>query len=201
MTDFPIRDDYLTKLSRDNCLAVLVDFLDGFMPGLRTIDEKPYHANVTAFAKLTRIFGLPTIVLGDEGGFRGDFFPTIREEVPDAQFIERRAPSAWNEAAFRDALETAGRSKILMGGISIDNCTLQTGLDVMKAGYQLYVLVDCSGTDTPLVEQAAMMRRQQAGAVMCTWVSGASELMGDWETEEGPKVGELYQQYSAWGGQ
>lgn len=194
------RDAYLTKLSRENCTLVMVDFLTGFMPGLQTIDHDLFMGNVTALAKIGTIFKLPTIVLGDEGGFRGDFFPIIREEFSEDLFIARHTPSAWTEAAFRDRLKEYARPKILMGGISIDNCTLQTGLDVMKAGYELYVVVDCSGTDHPLVEQAAMQRLGQAGAVMTSWVSLASELMGDWETPEGPAVGELYQKYSAWGG-
>lgn len=62
------------------------------------------------------------------------------------------------------------------------------------------MVVDASGSDEKLVEQAAMMRLTQAGAVMTSWVSLASELMGDWQTPEGPAVGKLYQEHSAWGG-
>ena len=87
-----------------------------------------------------------------------------------------------------------------MAGISINNCLMLTALDAMAAGYEVYVVVDASGTNSQLVELAAMMRLTQAGAVMTSWVTLASELMNDWQTPEGAKVGALYQKYSDWGG-
>jgi hypothetical protein len=43
------------------------------------------------------------------------------------------------------------------------------------------------------------MRLSQAGAVLTSWGSVASELMRDWASDEGPAVGALYQELSAWG--
>ena len=60
-------------------------------------------------------------------------------------------------------------------------------------------MVDASGTESTLVEQAAMMRLTQAGAVMTNWVQVGSELLTDWESPQGPKLGALYSQYSRWG--
>ncbi|QCW99456.1 isochorismatase family protein [Aggregatimonas sangjinii] len=114
--------------------------------------------------------------------------------------IERHTASAWGSKPFRDAIEKFGKKKIVIGGISIDICTQLTTLDLLANGYEVYVVVDASGTDQPIVEQAAMMRMQQAGATMITWGTLASELMVDWKTPEGPKVGKLYQEHSAWGG-
>ena len=86
-----------------------------------------------------------------------------------------------------------------MGGISLDNCLMQTALDALSAGYEVYVLPDISGTDHPLIEQAALLRLTAAGAVTTNWVSLASELMGDWQGPHGPAVGALYQEHSIWG--
>ena len=100
-----------------------------------------------------------------------------------------------------EVLKQINRPKVIMAGISIDNCVLQNALDILAAGYEVYVVVDVSGTESQLVEIAAMMRLTQAGAVMTSWVSLASELLDDWNTPEGPEVGALYQELSAWGGQ
>ncbi len=191
--------DYLEKVSPQNAMLIMVDYMTGFNAGLQTIDQKRYQNNVTALAKIGRIFKLPTIVLGDEGGFRGKFYPQINQYLPDAQKIGRHTPSAWDEPAFVAAVQKTGRKKLIVGGISLDNCTLLLALDALRAGYQVHVVVDASGTDDKLVEQAAMMRLTQAGAVMTSWVSLASELMGDWNTPAGPLVGKLYQDHSAWG--
>ena len=192
---------YHVKLSRDNAVLVMVDHLSGFMPGIQTIAPALFQKNVTAVAKIGKIFKLPTVVLGDEGGFRGNFLPQIRDFLGDAHFVERHTPSAWHVQEFQDTLKSFGRPKVVLAGVSIDNCVELTSLDLLRNGYEVYVVVDASGTTTTQVETAAMMRLTQAGAVMTNWVSLASEIMEDWGTPEGPLIGALYREYSPWGGE
>lgn len=191
--------NYLEKLTRENAAVVLVDFLDGFLPGLRTIDHMLLRKNAEAFTRLSSLFQLPTIMLGEEGSFRGNFFREVIDHADHAVRVERHTPSAWDEPAFREAVAATGRKKIILGGISIDICTLLLTLDLIGAGYEPYVVVDVSGSDTELNQMAAMMRMTQAGAVMVTVGSIASEIMRDWRTPEGKTVGELYQENSYWG--
>lgn len=203
MTTTNALSSYQEKLKPENSILVMVDYLTGFLPGIKTIDADTYQKNVSALARIGQIFEkrMPTIVLGDEGGFRGKFFDQIEEFLPNAPKIARHTPSAWHAQEFRDALEQSECKKVIMAGISIDNCVTQTGLDVLKAGYELYVLPDVSGTDSLQVEQAAISRLVQAGATMTNWVSLASELMDDWEKPEGREIGAVYQKYSKWGGE
>lgn len=192
---------YYVKLTPANATLVMVDYTTGFLPGLLSMKLDKYMRNVTALARIGQIFKLPTIILGDAGGWRGDFFPQISQYPSTSHRIARHTPSAWHVPEFVEALQQINRPKVIIAGISIDNCVLQNTLDLLRAGYEVYVVVDVSGTDSQLVEMAAMMRLTQAGAVMTSWVSLASELLDDWNTPEGPQVGALYQELSAWGGQ
>ena len=189
-------------LSPDNATMVMVDYLTGFRPGLQTVDWDTYQDRVVALSKTVSLFGLPTIVLGDEGGFRGEFFASIDEYFPDAPRIARATPSAWREPAFREQVEAYGNRKLILAGISIDNCTLLTSLDALRAGYEVYVVTDVSGTTDQLVEDTAMMRLQAAGATLITWVTLGSELLLEptWESPEGQALGKIYDDHSAWGG-
>lgn len=193
------QNQYTEKLDKEEVTLVMVDFLEGFVPGIRTIDRNLFYANAEALARIGNIFKLPTIMLGDEGGFRGDFFPKVKAQLPDATYITRETVSAWDEIKFREEIKRMGNKKIVLGGISLDICTAQLTLDLLNNGYQVYVVVDASGSDTNINEMAAMLRLTQAGAVMINWGTLASELMKDWRTPEGPKVGALYQNYSYWG--
>jgi len=190
---------HTVKLSRSNAAFVLVDFLDGFLPGLKTIDHHLLRKNVEAFVRLGSIFDMPTIQLGEEGGFRGKFFKELTDHNGHVEAIERHTPSAWDEPAFVKAVKRIDRPKWIVGGISLDICTTLLAIDMLNAGYEIYVVTDVSGSDTALNQMAAMMRLSQAGAVMTSWACIASEIMLDWETPEGPKVGELYNQLTMWG--
>lgn len=194
-------DPFSTRLTPETCCAVLVDYLDGFLPGIRTADPEAYEASVQGFLRTAKLFDLPTIVLGDEGGFRGDFFPFVRELFPEGQYTYagRTTPSAMRSGDLAEWLAEQGRSRVVIGGISIDNCTALTSLDMLAAGYVPHVVVDASGTESSLVEQAAMNRLSQAGAVMTNWVQLGSELLTSWESPEGPELGKLYSTYSRWG--
>jgi hypothetical protein len=191
---------FIEKLTKENAAFVYVDFLTGFDPGLKTIEKSTFVNNATAFAKLSEIFKMPTIVLGEEGGFRGKFYSLVKNHLKHGISVERHTPSAWDEPKFREEIKKIGRKKIILGGISLDICTQLLTLDLLREGYQVYVVVDASGSDQKVVEEAAMMRMTQAGAVMVSWGTLASELMKDWQTPEGPKIGDLYQEHSAWGG-
>lgn len=186
------------KISPGNCVAVLVDYLTGFLPGLRSIDRDDYDRAVRGFCGTVKAFDLPVAVLGDEGSFRGDFFPVIGELFADAPTFGRSTPSGWGAAGFPEWLAATGRRKVLIGGISLDNCTMMTTLDLLAAGYEPCVVVDASGTESVLVEQVAIARLVQAGAVPVNWVQVAAELLGDWATPEGAAIGKLFQEHSKW---
>lgn len=96
-------------------------------------------------------------------------------------------------------MEETARKRWLVGGISLDICTTLLTLDMLAAGFEIFVVVDASGSDSTLVESAAMSRLAQAGATLVSWGTVASELMRDWQTAEGPEVGKLYAELSAWG--
>ncbi len=191
-----------TKLSRTNCAVVLVDFLDGFLPGLRSIDRDLYEANVQGFCASVRALGLPHCVLGDEGDFRGAFFPIIQRDFADAPRFGRHTPSAMRSGGFANwakAQRAEGRDRIVLGGISIDNCTMQTALDLLAEGVITYVVVDVCGAESALVEAAAIHRLVQAGAVPINWTQFACEVMDDWESDAGPDIGRILSEYSRYG--
>jgi nicotinamidase-related amidase len=177
----------------------MVDFLTGFDPGLNTIPKAVFNQNAIALAKMSTIFTLPTIVLGEEGGFRGKFYPLVAEHLSKGVKVERHTPSAWDEPKFQEAVKKTERKKLILGGISLDICTNLLTLDLLRAGYDVSVVTDCSGSDQPIAETAAMMRMTQAGAVMVTWGTLASELMHDWQSPYGAAVGKLYMENSSWG--
>lgn len=196
-----VERDYTEKLTPTNCALVMVDYLTGFDPGLNTISRAEFGHNARALAKMSNIFKLPTIVLGEEGSFRGKFYPLVYEFLrgPNHVSVERHTPSAWDEPAFQRELKKTGKKKVIVGGISLDICTQLLTLDLLRAGYDVYVVTDCSGTDQPIAEMSAMLRMTQAGAVMVTWGTLASEIMKDWQSPYGNDVGKLYMEESSWG--
>ena len=102
-----------------------------------------------------------------------------------AATFPRSTPSGCTPA-FMAWLAGMGRQDVIIGGISIDNCTLHTTLDLLRAGYNVQVVVDVSGSNSKLAEDAAIARLQAAGAVNSGWLNTLTGLGSDFAGPHGP---------------
>jgi nicotinamidase-related amidase len=80
-------------------------------------------------------------------GFAGPILPELVELLPDAPLIHRDGPiNAWDDPAFVKAVETAGRRKLVIAGCTTDICLMFPALSALRAGYDVYGVIDASGT-------------------------------------------------------
>jgi nicotinamidase-related amidase len=133
---------------------------------MNTLPSKQYRNNIAAFAKFSSLFKMPTTVMGEEKDYYGTFLPGMRAAIAAGgkTFAPRSSVSVYTPD-FAKWLKETGRKNVIIGGISIDNCTLHTSLDLLRNGYNVYVAVDASGTNSKAAEDAAIERLVLAGAV------------------------------------
>ncbi len=67
-----------------------------------------------------------------------------------------------------EKLQTLGRPKVLMVGIEAHVCVLQTALDLLSAGYRVYLAVDAIGARYEIDQTTALRRLEAAGATLVT---------------------------------
>lgn len=162
----------------DDTVLIYVDYVTGLDNLINTIPAPQFRNNIEAFAKFNPLFRVPTIVLGEETDYYGTFLSEMRHVTHDTHRFNRTMVSGYTPevAAW---LESTGRRTVIIGGISIDNCTLHTTLDLLEAGYTVYVITDVSGSNSPLAEQDALARMRAAGAITGGWLSVLTDLGGD----------------------
>jgi nicotinamidase-related amidase len=86
------------------------------------------------------------------------------------------------------AIEQTGRSKLIIAGLASDVGVLLTALAARAREYTTYVVWDATGTITARSEQAAMARMQQAGIILSSWSSLATEIQQDFSKEHGREL-------------
>ena len=169
----------LARPTVEDTVFIYVDYVTGLDNLINTIPRAQFRNNITAFAKFNPLFRVPTIVLGEENDYYGTFLPEITEHVThDIHRFNRTQVSGYTPevAAY---LASTGRKTVVIGGISIDNCTLHTTLDLLRNGYQVYVITDVSGSNSPMAEADAIQRMRDAGAVTGGWLSILTDLGQD----------------------
>jgi nicotinamidase-related amidase len=177
--------DLYPRLRKDDAAVLLVDHQAGLLSLVRDFSPDDFKNNVLALAACAKYFKLPTILTTSfEDGPNGPLVPELREMLPDAPFIPRPGQiNAWDNEDFVKAVKATGRKQLIIAGIVTDVCVAFPALSAMKEGYEVFVVVDASGTFTPVVRDAAHMRMVQAGAQLMNWFSVACELHRDWRND------------------
>lgn len=165
-------------------VLIYVDYVTGLDNLITTIPGPQFRNNIEAFAKFNPLFRVPTIVLGEENDYYGAFLPEITRHVThDIHRFNRTQVSGYTPEV-KAWLASTGRKTIVIGGISIDNCTLHTALDLLRDGYKVYVVTDVSGSNSSLAEQDALARLRDAGAVTGGWLTTLTDLGRDFASPD-----------------
>src|SRR6185436_17803675 len=168
--------------------------------GVASAERAALLNNVTLLAKVAKEFGVPTVITSVETeGFSGYVLPQVLDVFPGQAVVERTSMNSWDDAGFRRAIEATGRRRILMTGLWTEVCITWPTLEMLAAGYEIFVVDDCCGATSAAAHEAALSRMVQAGATRLTAVAALLEWQRDWANKEhyGPLMGLLKQHAGA----
>jgi len=98
----------------------------------------------------------------------GPTVPELRERLGAESLPEKVAFSCAVCGPIFARLRDEGRHRLLLCGIETHVCVQQTALDLMAAGWRVYLAVDAVGSRFPLDHQTALHRMESAGAELTT---------------------------------
>lgn len=175
------------RLTPDNAAVLFVDHQTGLSNGVQDQSVPEYITAVTALAKIAKNFNLPSVITTSAAdGPNGPVLPVITELLPKAPLVHRPGNiNAWDNADFVAAVKKTGRKKLIVAGVSTEVCVAFVALSAIKEGYDVYAVIDASGTWNKLVQEVAVARMAQAGVKPITWVAVGAELLNDWRAPLG----------------
>ncbi|MBX9779375.1 MAG: isochorismatase family protein [Chitinophagaceae bacterium] len=182
------------QLTPDNAALLLIDHQVGTMTfGIVDLDPVTLKNNTLWLAEAANIFNLPTLLTtSNPDGANGPLFTELVNTLPNAPVIDRLHINAWNDPVFVKAVEATGRKKLIMAGVTADVCLTFPAVSAAQAGYDVYAVMDASGTVTMQAMYAAMFRMSQAGVKIANTNMVVAELESYWGNETAAQVGALY---------
>ena len=187
MTSEPRRDPFTDHLlTPENAALVVIDYQPSQVQAVASVDHEVLVDNIVSVARLARTFDLP-VVLSTVNVASGRGRPTIPElktVLSDSTEIDRTQMNAWEDTEFRRAVEATGRKKLIMTALWTEICLAFPSLDALRAGFEVYPVVDAVGGTSPEAHRAALERIVQAGGQPISWVGLAGELQRDWGRSE-----------------
>src|SRR5438034_4036464 len=165
--------------------VVFIDFQPQMTFGVASMDRALMMNNVVLLAKVAKEFGVPTVLTSVETeGFSGYVWPQLLDVFPGQPVVERSSMNSWDDAGFRKAIEATGKKNIIMTGLWTEVCVTWPTIEMIAAGYNIYVVEDCCGATSPAAQEAALSRMVQAGAVRLTAIGALLEWQRDWAKKE-----------------
>lgn len=103
--------------------------------------------NNAKLAKAAKILDIPLIITEQYPKGLGLTVQEILDNTSaDTSKIEKSAFSAFKEQPFRDKIQSLKRKQVVICGIEAHICVLQTASDLLKAGYEVYLVKDCASS-------------------------------------------------------
>lgn len=177
--------DYTEFVTPQNCAVALIDYQPAMYFGVQSHDRLSIMHNAAILAKTAKLFNIPTIVSSvAKDSFSGPVDAILTDIFKDQKVVDRTSINAWLDPHFRKAVEMTKRKKIIVAGLWTEACVLFPTLDLLKAGYQVYVPTDACGDVSKEAHERSVQRLIQAGAVPITSLQFLFELQQDWARSE-----------------
>src|SRR5436853_2153631 len=153
--------------------------------GAASADRATLINNTTLLARVAKEFNVPTVLTAVETeSFSGYIWPQLLDIFPGQPVVERTSMNSWDDPGFRKAIEATGRKNILMTGLWTEVCITWPTIEMLGAGYNIYVVEDCCGATSTVAQEAALSRMVQAGAGRLTTIRALLEWQRDWKNKE-----------------
>ena len=183
MASLPVRDpvgDHL--LTPKNSALVLIDYQPSQFAGVRSIDPDLLLENIVSTVKTAKAFDMPIVhsTINVATGRGQPTVPELAELLEDNPPIDRTTTNAWEDAEFLAAVRATGRRKLILCALWTEICLAFPALDALRAGYEVFPVVDAVAGTSVEAHQAGLERIVEAGAQPISWVSLAGELQRDW---------------------
>ena len=192
---------FAETLTPENAVLAMIDHQTGLMVGVRDMNPAQLKNNINGLSKMAAVLEMPSVVTASyPQGPNGPVMPEILSTLPNAEVINRQGEiNAWKSKEFVEAIEKTGRKKIIMAGIVTDVCLMFPAISAVAEGYDVYAVVDASGTWDTVTRDAAIARMTQAGVKVTTWASVLAEVMDDWRSPKGQELGAVLGAHTSYG--
>ncbi len=136
--------------------------------------------NTGLLLKAAGLLGVPCVATTQYSQGLGPLEPAINEQLPASTArIDKTCFSCTGADGFLDAVRNNGRRQIVLTGMEAHVCVLQSALNLVAAGYRVFVVEDAICSRKLENYQNALVRLQQSGIIVVSAESVTFEWLKD----------------------
>jgi isochorismate hydrolase len=179
-------------MNRENLVLVVVDVQDGLLNAMDRRKVRSLIRNIKILITFAKEMRIPILLTEQYPRGLGNTTPEIKRELEPILPIEKVAFSCCEVEVFNKKLDSTKRKQIILSGIETHICILQTGIDLLKKGFDVEVLADATCSRKEIDWEIGLKYLDRKGAVISTTEIIAFQLLKEAGTEEFRRLSKLF---------
>ncbi len=155
----------MNTINSNNSLVLIIDVQDKLVGMLKDTEAKE---SAVKLAKAAGILNIPSIITEQYPKGLGSTIEEIKIALPNAKYFEKTTFSVLKEEGFSKILNAAQKKQIIIFGIETHICVLQTAIDLLNSGYEVFVVKNACASRCEDNKETALQRLRHAGAQVVT---------------------------------
>jgi len=178
----------------DDTALVVVDVQEKLIPHIQHSEELVW--NVGRLIEGASILGVPLFFTEQYPKGLGSTISALGAQAPDAPVFEKTMFSCRECSGLFEKLKSSNISKVLLVGIEAHVCVMQSALDFIAAGYDVYVCIDAAGSRFEEDGMTAMQRMETSGVSLVSCEMALFEWCTKAGSAEFKQISKLVQEQS-----
>ncbi len=182
----------MKKAIASDAAMILIDHQVGTMNWIGSIEKATVEANTRALAKVAMALNMPIVFTSSqEDQMQGPLMPSLKDIALEAFAARVKRPgvvNCWDDEQFAQACRNTNRGQFIMAGVTTEVCLAPPAISAIEEGFEVFGVVDASGSPTVLTDEMAFRRMERAGIELTTTTALIAELAVNWASESGGKL-------------
>jgi len=171
--------------SSDSCLIV-IDMQERLVPAMQAPARTIKNAKL--LISVARELEVPVLLTEQYPKGLGRTVSEIANVANGLPVLEKMHFSCMEDSHFADTFRKLGRKQAVIAGMEAHICVMQTAVNLMDEGYEVFVVTDATSSRTLESEQACLDRLGACGAGIVTTEMVVFEWLGKAGTDSFKKL-------------
>jgi nicotinamidase-related amidase len=154
-------------LDKNNTALAIIDIQERLAAVMKMKDA--VISNCLHLIELAKMLAIPVVLTEQYPKGLGPTVEKIRQALPEHHPLEKLTFSCCDEPTFLDAIRKLNKNTLIVTGMETHICILQTGISLLREGFNVHLVQDAVCSRTKENWRAACEFMRDAGAVItCT---------------------------------
>ncbi len=153
-------------LDSDNTLLLMIDFQEKLIKSV--FKGEVALENSIKIANIAKSLNIPVVVTEQYPKGLGTTENTLKNNILGAKYFEKVSFSALLNEELKNYLFNIAKKQIILCGIELHICVLQTALDLLKNGFEVFIISDACASRNQSEYNTGIELLKQYGAKIVT---------------------------------